>query len=104
MLDLKRASWVLVAAALVAPVAYSQTDGETDTPSSPAFPYFTASDVDGDDALSIEEFSSFIDALTEIDFGRSKMISRRNAYERAFGSLDEDGNGLVSWDEFLARQ
>ena len=63
---------------------------------------FAAADQDGVPGLSPEEFEAFVRANAESDIGMSRRIRRFNAFDRAFGNVDGNGDDLVTWDEFVA--
>ena len=63
---------------------------------------FESADEDGDDVITRGQFRVFIDANAEIDFAMSKQIKRMRAYQRAFGRVDLDRDGTLSWEEYLS--
>ncbi|MEO1658732.1 MAG: hypothetical protein AAFR65_13540 [Pseudomonadota bacterium] len=63
---------------------------------------FAAADQDGVTGLSADEFEAFVRANAESDIGMSRRIKRFNAFSRAFGNVDGNGDELVTWDEFVA--
>ena len=101
--DAPNSAWVqgilLAGALLAAPLALADADDEQALREA----NFKAADADGDGALNEVEFRAFIDANAEDDLGRAKTIRRFAAYDRAFGQLDEDGSGTVSWSELMDR-
>ncbi len=65
---------------------------------------FDAADVDSNGSLDAAEFPALINANAEHDIGRSKMVKRFGAYERAFNTADKDGDGQVAWAEIMANR
>ena len=63
---------------------------------------FESADEDGDDVITRGQFRVFVDANAEIDFAMSKQIKRMRAYQRAFGRVDLDRDGTLSWEEYLS--
>ncbi|MEM9285730.1 MAG: hypothetical protein AAGA39_07575 [Pseudomonadota bacterium] len=63
---------------------------------------YAAADQDGTPGLTQTEFEAFVRANAEHDIGISRRIRRFNAFGRAFGTVDRNGDGLVMWDEFVA--
>ena len=63
---------------------------------------FKSADKDGDDVITRAQFRVFVDANAEIDFAMSKQIKRMRAYQRAFGRVDLDRDGTLSWEEYLS--
>ncbi len=61
---------------------------------------FQQADTDRSSSLTREEFEAFIRANAEDDIGRAPMVVRRNMFDRAFGRLDKNDDGVVSQDEF----
>ncbi|MDX5595715.1 hypothetical protein [Pseudovibrio sp. SPO723] len=57
---------------------------------------FMQADANGDGALTRGEFKTFIDLNASFNIGRAKMVRDRGLYDRAFGRLDANGDGLVS--------
>lgn len=54
--------------------------------------------------LDRAQFKTFIDLNANTKIGRSAMIKSNNAYDRAFGVVDANKNGSVTWDEYVAAQ
>lgn len=80
---------------------------ETTSDASPwALPHtnFNTADADQNGALDLEEFTVFVKANAEANFGKAKRIKRFGAYKRALKKVDEDKNGAVTWQEFLSAQ
>lgn len=65
---------------------------------------FMAADEDGNEKLDSTEFRFLIDANAQSEIGQAAMVRRFNAYETAFKTADENGDGHVAWSEILARQ
>ena len=63
---------------------------------------FKSADEDGDDLITRGQFRVFVDANAEIDFAMSKQVKRMRAYQRAFKRVDLDGDGTLSWQEYVS--
>lgn len=55
-------------------------------------------------ALTPAEFKTFIDLNAAAQIGRAPKIQANNAYDRAFGRVDADKDGKVTWDEYVKAQ
>lgn len=62
---------------------------------------FKSADEDGDDTITRGQFRVFVDTNAEIDFAMSKQIKRMRAYQMAFSRVDLDGDGTLSWQEYV---
>lgn len=64
--------------------------------------YFAAADLNGDSALSLDEYTLFVDTLA--DSGNADMIAVRdkNTYTQGFFDADTDADGLVSYEDLGA--
>lgn len=65
---------------------------------------FKAANVSTTGQLTPAEFKTFIDLNAAAQIGRAPKIKANNAYDRAFGKVDADKDGKVSWDEYLKAQ
>ena len=54
--------------------------------------------------LNAAQFKAFIDLNANTKIGRSAMIKSNNAYDRAFGVVDKNKDGSVTWDEYVKAQ
>jgi len=54
--------------------------------------------------LTPAEFTTFIDLNAAAQIGRAPKIKANNAYDRAFGRVDADKDGKVTWDEYVKAQ
>jgi hypothetical protein len=54
--------------------------------------------------LDPTKFKAFIDLNATTMIGRSAAIKSNNAYDRAFGVVDANKDGFVTWDEFVKAQ
>jgi hypothetical protein len=54
--------------------------------------------------LDHAQFKAFIDLNATTKIGRSAMIKSNNAYDRAFGVVDANKDGSVTWDEYVKAQ
>jgi hypothetical protein len=64
---------------------------------------FKAANPNGD-TLNPAQFKTFIDLNAAAGIGRAGRIKSNNAYDRAFGILDTDKSGTVTWEEYLKAQ
>jgi len=58
----------------------------------------------GGTTLDHAQFKAFIDLNAASKIGRAAQIKSNNAYDRAFGVVDTDRNGSVTWDEYAKAQ
>lgn len=63
---------------------------------------FAEADANADGALTIDEFTRFIDLNAEDQLGNARRIQRTGRYATAFGRLDANEDGLVSRSEIAA--
>ncbi len=63
---------------------------------------FAEADANADSALTIDEFTRFIDLNAEDRLGNARMIQRTGRYSTAFGRVDANGDGMASTDELAA--
>ena len=64
---------------------------------------FAEADANGDGALTIDEFTRFIDLNAADQLGNARRIQRAGMYNTAFGRLDVNKDGLVSRQEIAAQ-
>ncbi len=64
---------------------------------------FAEADANADGALTIDEFTRFIDLNAEDRLGNASRIQRTGRYATAFERLDSDKNGLVTREDIAAR-
>lgn len=65
---------------------------------------FKTANVSNTGELTPAEFKTFIDLNAAAQIGRAPKIKANNAYDRAFGKVDANKDGKVSWDEYLKAQ
>ena len=65
---------------------------------------FKDANTSGNGQLSAAEFKAFIDLNAASQIGRAAKIKANDAYSRAFSKVDSNGDGLISWQEYLAAQ
>jgi spermidine/putrescine-binding protein len=65
---------------------------------------FKTANVSNTGQLTPAEFKTFIDLNAAAQIGRAPKIKANNAYDRAFGKVDTNKDGKVSWDEYLKAQ
>jgi Ca2+-binding EF-hand superfamily protein len=65
---------------------------------------FKMANVSSTGQLTPAEFKTFIDLNAAAQIGRAPKIKANNAYDRAFGKVDANKDGKVSWDEYLKAQ
>lgn len=65
---------------------------------------FKSANASGSGALVAAEFKAFIDLNAASGIGRAAKIKANNAYDRAFGKVDTNQDGKITWDEYLAVQ
>ena len=65
---------------------------------------FKTANVSNTGQLTPAEFKTFIDLNAAAQIGRAPKIKANNAYDRAFGKVDANKDGKVSWDEYLKAQ
>lgn len=63
---------------------------------------FLEADANADNALTLSEFTQFIDLNAQHSLGRASTIAGRGLYSRAFSRIDGNGDGLVTTDEMAA--
>ena len=63
---------------------------------------FAAADADADGALSLGEFTDFIDLGATQGLGRMAMLRDRGLEARAFGRIDQNADGVVTVEELQA--
>lgn len=64
---------------------------------------FLQADANQDAHLDRAEFTTFVNLNAEHNLGRAAMIRRFGMHGRAFGTLDANGDGVVSKQEIAAR-
>lgn len=65
---------------------------------------FTTANASNTGALTLAEFTTFIDLNAAAQIGRAPKIKANSAYDRAFGRVDADKDGKVTWDEYVQAQ
>jgi len=65
---------------------------------------FTTANASGSGVLAVGEFRTFIDLNAASGIGRAAKIKSNNAYDRAFGRVDANKDGVITWQEYLAAQ
>ena len=65
---------------------------------------FKNANTSGSGSLSADEFKAFIDLNAAAQIGRAAKIKANDAYSRAFSKVDGNGDGLITWQEYLAAQ
>ncbi len=65
---------------------------------------FKTANVSNTGALTPAEFKTFIDLNAAAQIGRAPKIKANNAYDKAFGKVDANKDGKVSWDEYVKAQ
>jgi len=65
---------------------------------------FKTANTSGSGSLSAAEFKTFIDLNAAAQIGRAAKIKANDAYSRAFSKVDSNGDGLITWQEYLAAQ
>ena len=63
---------------------------------------FIEADVNSDRALTIDEFTRFIDLNAEARIGNARLIQRTGQYMRAFDRVDANKDGLTTPKELSA--
>lgn len=63
---------------------------------------FSQADSNGDGALTMDEFTAFVDLNAASGIGRSAMLKRSGRYSMAFGRLDNNSDGVISTSEMQA--
>lgn len=63
---------------------------------------FIEADANGDKALTIDEFTRFIDLNADDRIGNSRLVRRMGRYKTAFNRVDADEDGSVSVEELAA--
>lgn len=63
---------------------------------------FAEADANADGALTIDEFTRFIDLNAEDSIGRARLVQRTGRYETAFGRVDANSDGIIGADELAA--
>ncbi|MEM7740268.1 MAG: hypothetical protein AAF225_05660 [Pseudomonadota bacterium] len=63
---------------------------------------YAQANTDGEPGLTADEFEAFVRANAEDDIGMSRRIRRFNAFDRAFNTVNANGDDIVTWDEFVA--
>jgi hypothetical protein len=58
----------------------------------------------GGTGLNAAQFKVFIDLNAAAKIGRAAQIKSYGAYDRAFGAVDTNKDGIVTWDEYLKAQ
>lgn len=66
--------------------------------------FFRASDVDGDEQLTLSEFTTFIQYMAAAGAPMSQRIQQFGAYRVAFGQVDANGDGFASPAELRAAE
>lgn len=66
--------------------------------------FFLASDVDGDELLTLPEFRTFIRLMADAGAPMSDRIRRFGVYRVAFGRVDTNGDGVATPDELRAAE
>lgn len=64
---------------------------------------FIQADVNVDNALTFDEFTTFIDLNADDDIGRAGVVRRFGRYETAFGRIDANEDGFVTPEELAAQ-
>lgn len=65
---------------------------------------FKAANASGSGSLSAAEFKAFIDLNAAAQIGRAAKIKANDAYSRAFGKVDANKDGMITWQEYLSAQ
>ena len=86
-----------LALAAAASAAVAQTNRDV------AAANFAEADANADGALTIDEFTRFIDLNAEDKLGNASRIQRTGRYATAFDRLDADKDGLVTREDIAAR-
>ena len=60
---------------------------------------FLKADADSDTALTIDEFTRFIDLNADAKIGNARLIKRTGQYTRAFNRVDANKDGLATAEE-----
>ena len=58
----------------------------------------------GGTTLNHAQFKAFIDLNATGKIGRAAQIKSNNAYDRAFGVVDANKDGSITWDEYVKAQ
>lgn len=66
--------------------------------------FFLASDVDGNEYLTLDEFRTFIRYMASAGAPMSQRVERLAAYRVAFSRVDTDGDGFASPEELRAAE
>lgn len=63
---------------------------------------FMKADANSDTALTIDEFTRFIDLNADAGIGNARLIQRTGQYARAFARVDANQDGLATGQELSA--
>ena len=80
-------------------VASAATNASGQSTQSQAQANFMKADANSDTALTIDEFTRFIDLNAEAQIGNARIIQRTGQYARAFKRVDANGDGLANAQE-----
>lgn len=97
---LKLSSFLASSAALSLAIA---APAHADPQSAQAQANFVQADVNKDEQLDFAEFTTFINLNADHNLGRATAVRRLGMYEKAFGQVDANRDGIVSKQEIAAQ-